>query len=360
MLGSRPVKGFSVLQQLLITLKSKAMKKHRIFIGVDISKSKLDVCVFNAQTHAILIQVTIENTNRSIRQLYKQLKRELKLETTEWMFCMEHTGIYSMPLCYFLSEQKLDYALISGLQIHRSLGLKRGKSDKADAADIARYACTHEVEIKLYQLPEKNLIKLKLLLAHRERLLKAKNLFLKPTEEEEFIGKEISREVMKESKQLMRVLDKQIAEVNAQMMELIAADEQLKKTYDLVSSVPGVGPQITCYLLIYTRCFTTFDNARQLACYAGVAPFEYSSGSSIRGRTKVSHFANKKLKALLNMGALTAKKVDKELGLYYERKTKEGKNGMLVMNAIRNKLIARVFATVKRGTPYVALMQFAA
>src|SRR5687767_12845592 len=109
------------------------MKKHRVFIGVDVSKNKLDVCVFDSDKHIILTQLTVENTNEAIKQLYKQLKKELKLETTEWMFCMEHTGIYSMPFCYFLSGQGLDYALISGLQIHRSLGLKRGKSDKADA-----------------------------------------------------------------------------------------------------------------------------------------------------------------------------------------------------------------------------------
>lgn len=336
------------------------MEKHQIFIGIDVSKNKLDVCVFSSENQTVLPHLVVENTSKGITQLYKRLKKELKADATAWMFCMEHTGVYTMPLCYFLSEHRLDYALVAGLQIHHSLGLKRGKSDKADATDIARYACTHEAEIKLYQLPEKKLIKLKLLLAHRERLLKAKMLFMASEEEQEFMGKEVSREVIRDGNSLIRVLDRKIEKVNAQMMELIAADEQLKNVYQLASSVPGVGPQITCYLLVYTRCFTAFDNARQLACYAGVAPFEYSSGSSIRGRTKVSHLANKKLKALLNMGALTAKKVDKEMGLYYQRKVDEGKNKMLVMNAIRNKLIGRVFATVKRGTPFVPLMQFVA
>ena len=195
---------------------------------------------------------------------------------------------------------------------------------------------------------------------HRERLLKAKKLFVDVEEVNEFMDKSLSKEVVKESRSMLKQFDKKIASVNKQIQELIESDEQLKSTYQLVCSVPGVGPQITCYLLIYTRCFTSFDNARQLACFAGIAPFEYSSGSSIRGKTKVSHFANKKLKALLNMGALNAKRTDKEIGLYYQRKVAEGKNGMLVMNAIRNKLIARIFATVKRGTPYVPQMQFAA
>jgi transposase len=360
MLGSRPVKGFSVLQQLLFTVKNKSMKKHSVFIGVDVSKSKFDVCVLDSESHRVLLQAAYENTKKGIGQMHKQLLKEMKTEQSTWLFCMEHTGVYTMPLCCFLSDQKLDYALVSGLEIHRSLGLKRGKSDTADAKDIARYACLHEAEIKLYELPEKVLFQLRQLLTHRERLLKAKKIFAAAEEANGFMNKLLCKEVIKESRLMVKQFDKKIEAVNQQIQTLIDSDEQLKSTYQLVSSVPGVGAQITCYLLIHTRCFTSFDNARQLACFAGIAPFEYSSGSSIRGKTKVSHLANKKLKSLLSMGALNAKRTDRELALYYQRKVAEGKNGMLVMNAIRNKLIARIFATVKRGTPYVPLMQFAA
>lgn len=329
-------------------------------MGIDVSKRKFDVCILESETHRVLLQATYENTKKGIVQMQKQLLKETKTPPATWLFCMEHTGVYTMPLCCYLSEQKLDYALVSGLEIHRSLGLKRGKSDKADAKDIARYACLHESEMKLHQLPEKVLLKLRLLLSHRERLLQAKKLFTSVEEANEFIDKSVCNEVVKESRLLVKQLDKKIEAANKQIQELIGSDEKVKNAYQLVCSVPGIGPQITCYLLIYTRCFTSFDNARQLACFAGIAPFEYSSGSSIRGKTKVSHFANKKLKALLNMGALNAKRTDPEISLYYERKVAEGKNGMLVMNAIRNKLIGRIFATVKRGTPFVPLMKFAA
>jgi len=335
------------------------MKKHQVFIGIDVSKSKFDVCVLESINYSTIFQETYPNDRKGIQQMHRHLLKQVKVDVSAWLFCLEHTGIYTMPLSCFLSEQKLDYSLLSGLQIHRSLGLKRGKSDKADAHDIARYACLHEPEIELYELPEKILLKLRLLLTHRERLLRARKMFADAEEVKEFMDKSLSPEVFRESNSLVRQFDKKIKQANEQIQQLIESDEKLKTAYQLTTSVPGIGPQISCYLLIYTRCFTSFDNARQLACFAGVAPFEYSSGSSIRGKTKVSHLANKKLKTLLNMGALTAKKIDPELGLYYQRKTAEGKNGMLVMNAIRNKLIARIFATVKRGTPYVPLMQFA-
>lgn len=98
----------------------------------------------------------------------------------------------------------------------------------------------------------------------------------------------------------------------------------------------------------------------QFACYSGVAPFEYQSGTSIRGRTKVSNFAQKKLKSLLNLGALSAKRHDVELKNYFERKVAEGKNKMLVVNAIRCKILARAFAVINRGTPFVNTQKFAA
>jgi transposase len=134
----------------------------------------------------------------------------------------------------------------------------------------------------------------------------------------------------------------------------------MKQCFDLLCTIPGIGRQIAAQLLVITHCFTSFENSRKLACYAGIAPFEYSSGSSIRGRTKVNHLANKYLKSLLNLAALNAVRWDKELQLYYERKKGEGKNSMVVLNAVRNKVLARAFAVVRRGTPYAPLARFAA
>ncbi|MEZ5037261.1 MAG: IS110 family transposase [Chitinophagales bacterium] len=93
------------------------------------------------------------------------------------------------------------------------------------------------------------------------------------------------------------------------------------------------------------------SNPRSLACHCGVAPFERSSGL-FKGKARVSHMANKRLKTALHMAALSAMKLDKELKQFYERKVAEGKSKMSVINAIRNKLIHRIFAVIKRATPY--------
>jgi len=144
------------------------------------------------------------------------------------------------------------------------------------------------------------------------------------------------------------------------ILEEDTEDQQLKNDYTLIQSIPGIGKQTALYLLIVTKGFTAFNNARQLACYAGVAPFPYQSGTSIKGRNKVSHLADKKLKSLLNMCALNAKRWDFEIEKYYNYKVAQGKNKMLVLNNVRNKLLTRVFAVTNRQQPYVNTKKFAA
>jgi len=336
------------------------MKKYKIFIGIDVSKSTLDVFILDGESTSVVYHQVFENNLKWIRQIIRFVKQHTKAVSTEWLFCLEHTGVYAMPLCCFLSEQGMNYALIAGMQIRKSIGIKRGKSDKADCKDIARYAYMHQQEIQCYQLPEKQLLKLKLLLSYRERLMKCRKMIETSKESELFLDKDLMGGIAKDSRSLVKTLQRKIKQVDNQIQELMKTDETLHRTYQLATSIPGVGMQIACHMIVCTRCFRSFDNARQLACYAGVAPFEYSSGTSIHGRNKVNHLANKKLKTLLNMGALTAIKLDRELSLYYKRKVNEGKNPMLVLNAVRNKLAARIFATVKRGTPYVPMMNYAA
>ncbi len=150
----------------------------------------------------------------------------------------------------------------------------------------------------------------------------------------------------------VNAIDSDFERLEKQIKQIIDQDEDLKRLYALITSVVGVGFVTAINLIIYTNEFKLFSSVRKLACYCGVAPFEHRSGKSVKGRTRVSHFANKKLKTNLHMGALSSVKLDGELRKYYERKVAEGKNKMSVLNAIRNKLLARVFAVVKRGIPY--------
>lgn len=331
------------------------MKTYKLIVGIDVSKNKLDVCMIAEDSSKK--QFTIENNPKGYRQMEKEMKAFAK---EECLFCMEHTGVYAMPFCYWLEQNKMNYCLVPALEIKRSMGIKRGKSDTADAFAIAKFALRRQSELNCFRLPEKDLQQLKVLTSQRGKLVRAIKMFMQTDEMEEFLPKAVIKQTLASNEKTIHHLQKQKKEIEKCINTIIENNSLFKRTVELAKSVPGVGDQTAITLMVATQCFTTFTDWRKMACHAGIAPFQYTSGSSIHGKTKVNPMANKKIKSLLNLAALSAKKYDDELRLYYERKTAEGKNGMLVMNAIRCKVLSRIYATVKRGTPYVPLAKFAA
>lgn len=137
------------------------------------------------------------------------------------------------------------------------------------------------------------------------------------------------------------------------MEDVIRNTEVLARQMDLLTSVDGVGKVVAMNMIITTEAFTRFDDPRKFCCHAGVAPFAYTSGSSLHSKNAVSHRANKAMKRLLHLAAIAvAHRTGGELKAYYERKVAEGKNKMMVINALRAKIIARMFAVIKRNEYY--------
>lgn len=335
------------------------MKKYSFYVGIDVSKLKLDVSLVTGQDGEFVTHFTVHNTTKGIQHLFTRLQKQ-HVESSSLLISFEDTGVYSLPLSCYLSEQAQDYWMIPAIEIKRSKGLTRGKSDKADSKDIAFYALSHQHKLKLSSIPAKDLLRLKLLQTEREKVMKAIRLVSSTQEGKGYFPKDVMSAVTKINSSTIKQLEKVVAKLDKEMISLVKSNELLQKQFELITSIPGVGPQTAYYVITTTKSFSTFDNARQLSCYAGVAPFEYSSGTSIKGRTKVSHLADKKLKSLLNLCALNAKKHDKQLAQYYEKKVAEGKSKMLVLNNIRAKLLTRIFAVINRGSPYVNTFQFAA
>ena len=151
----------------------------------------------------------------------------------------------------------------------------------------------------------------------------------------------------------LAAIDKDLKNIETKIIDIINEDDNLKLLFKLITSVVGIGFVTAINLIVHTNGFTMLKDTRKLACYCGVAPFEYSSGSSIRGRTKVHYMANKKLKCNLHMASLTAVKLDADLKAYYERKIGEGKSKLSVLNAVKNKLLARIIAVVNKQELYV-------
>ena len=335
------------------------MKNYLYYVGIDVSKQKLDVTFLDASSKKHPQHFVVSNNIKGLQEITSRISK-LKISLKQALISFEDTGVYSLPLCCYLSEQQMDYWMIPAIEIKRSKGLVRGKTDKSDSKDIAFYSQTHIHKLKLGNIPDKSLMELRLLFTEREKVIKAIRLFGSTQEAIGYLPKDVLKETLKINASTVKKMKRTLLHIESRMIAIINANQQLKQQSELIQSIPEIGVQTAIYLILATKAFQSFENWRQLACYAGVAPFEYSSGSSIRGRTKVSSYADKKLKSLLNMCAMNAKKCDSELKHYYQRKLKEGKSKMLVLNNVRCKLLGRVFAVINRGSAYVNTQKFVA
>ena len=327
------------------------MKKQKFshFIGIDIAKLSFDVAVLSssAKTDSYIF----DNSKKGIKAFLRLLKNH-KIELSDCLICMEHTGIYGKLIITSLVEKQANICVEMSLKIMRSLGLQRGKNDKIDAIRIARYAAKNYTELELYQPVPEILDQIKTLITIRERLVKSKADLMKYPKELEHFAPELGKLAKKNIKKSVKTFLDEIKRIEEEIRKLILSDDRLHKTVDLASSVTGIGTFTALYLTIYTNFFTRYSNPKQLACYCGVVPFEHSSGTSIHKRARVHHMANKLLKKQLHLCALAALTHDPELKAYYNRKVEDGKSKMLVINNIRNKLIHRVCAVIKRQQPY--------
>ena len=320
-------------------------------LGIDVSKESIDACLIR-QLDGQLFERKFHNNVSGFRHLKawcKQMQCECDQQT---LCCMEHTGLYTRLLVHYLLSRSVAVWLESSLQIKRSQGLIRGKSDKIDAQRIARYARMHQSNAQIMEVSALTLEKLKDLQANRRRLMKALQTIRTSAEELKQFDEPNAKLIDKVNREAIRGLEKSLDKVDEQILSFISEDESLKQKYDLMLSVKGVGKVLAALLLVYTHGFNRLADGRKIACYSGVAPFVYESGTSIKGKTGVSKFANGELKRVLHMAAISSVQHNSELHQYYKRKVEEGKNKMSVINAVRNKLLHRIVAVVKRGTPY--------
>ena len=173
------------------------------------------------------------------------------------------------------------------------------------------------------------------------------------------IGHEELPELFASYDAIIIALKSEIKKIEAAIKHIINNNPDIKTSFKLVTSLKGVSLIVGTYMIVYTCNFTKFANWRKFACYCGIAPFSNQSGISVKGPAQVSPIANKQLKRLLHLAAVSAASHDPELREYYIRRQSEGKSKMSTLNIIRNKVVARAFAIVKRGTPYVNIRQYA-
>lgn len=316
-------------------------------VGADLSKKTIDVLV-----HQLKAFLKVDNNISGFKELVNWFHQH-GIHLSEVMIVMEHTGLYSYQLEQFLHQKGIAFTKVSALAIKRSLGLVRGKSDKMDARRIARYAFEKQDCLSADQPVSKPLQTLQRLHSTRERLVKTRASYVTAVQEEqEAYGLKQTDLVIAAQRKVIKTLDEQIQKLEEEIQAIVQTDKDLNKNYDLLQSIKGVGPVVALCTIIKTGNFTRFTNPRKFACFCGTAPFEHTSGSSIRGKTKISSLRDKKMKTLLDLAAKSAIQHDKEIHEYYIKRIEAGKSKTSTRNVVRNKIIYRMFAVIKRQTPY--------
>jgi transposase len=326
---------------------------YSFILGIDISKLTLDAVLMTDGNKETATHTKLNNDYQDIATFFKSLSKVPNFSLEKCLICIEATGVYMYPLLTFAAQHDARVWMESGTQIKKSMGIQRGKNDKVDAQRIAIYATKNQEDSRLWKPTNPTITEIKNLTALRDRLIKSQKQLSVPVEEFRQVGDTKTAKLLSKSmKATMEALEKDIHAIDKQIKELLDQDSDLKSLFKLITSVVGIGKQTAIAFLVYTDGFTLFDDARKLACYAGVAPFEYSSGTSVRGKTRVSKMANMNLKALLHMASISAIQHDFQLKAYYEKKVAEGKKKMSVLNAVKAKLIHRVMSVVQRKEKY--------
>lgn len=267
------------------------------------------------------------NDKSGFKDLFSWFKKN-KVRSCEIAICMEHTGVYTYEL-------------------HHSFGLICGKNDKVDAWRIAHYCWLHRDELHYSRLADSVMLKLKELLAERKRYVNQLSQIKAFRKDREGHLKE---SISERSSRMQEYLKQVIDEIEKEMLELIKTDESLFKNYQLITGIKGIAFVNAMSAIIQTENFTSFETARQYAGYLGIALFTFTYGTGVKRRTRTVPIGAKSLKANLTQAAITAITYDKELNSYFERKRKKGKAYGVVLNAVKFKLVQRIFAVVKTGT----------
>jgi transposase len=338
-------------------MNNKIMKKEvKFYLGMDVSKLWVDItlmCVVNHHKQATIAE-RFDNDAAGLKALHKWLKKHKVSFDENSLLVIENTGVYHRLIWEYCSANGLPLYIGNATHIKYSFGLARGKNDKIDSARLCTYAFKNADELKATPVLNPVFLKLKDMMTARSRLLSQKNSIKVYLGEMKLSNSKETQSIIEQAhKGALEGISASLKYVEKQIKQMIEQDAAIKKNYELLLSVPGIGHLTAVYIICCTNNFICKITGKQLASYAGVAPFGNTSGTSIKGKDKVHKMANKDLKKLLHMGAISAITHYPEFRAYYERKVKEGKHEQSAINAVRSKIALRAVAVINKQEPYV-------
>lgn len=333
------------------------MKKEvKFYLGMDVSKLWVDITLMCVADHKKqpAIAERFDNDAAGMKALHKWLKKHQVSFNENSLLVIENTGVYHRLVWEYCSTHGLPLYIGNATHIKYSFGITRGKNDKIDSERLCSYAFKNADELKATPVLNPVFLRLKDMMTARSRLLSQKNSINVYLGEMKLSNSKETQVLIEQAhKAALEGITASLKNVEQQIKQMIEQDAAIKNNYDLLLSVPGIGHLTAVYIICCTNNFICKITGKQLASYAGVAPFSNTSGTSIKGREKVHKMANKDLKKLLHMGAISAITHYPEFKQYYERKVKEGKHEQSVINAVRSKIALRAVAVINNQEKYV-------
>ena len=324
------------------------MQRKDFFVGIDVSKETLDIAIRGTLHH-----VRIANNSEGFKQMQSWFKA-LGIDLSSCWFVLEYTGGYEYRIVQFCVSKDITFTRLPGLEIKKSMGMQRGKSDKIDSKRIADYGYEKRERLRPDTPASPSILRLKQLLTQRDAFINDKKA------NEHRVKELLAMMDFEENDPLINnyitavnFAKEMIEKTERQINELIEKEDSLTITFRLLISIPGIGPVNAWTTIAYTENFRRFSNARKYGAYCGVVPFDHSSGKSIKKKSRVNHMANKDAKTKLDMAARSATMYDKEMKAYYERRISIGKHHRSVINEVKFKLVLRMFAVVNNQKNYV-------
>ena len=328
----------------------------KFYLGIDVSKPWFDVTLLTVKDRQKEPMITerFDNSIEGIKGFKKWLKDQGVTDYENALLVIENTGVYHRLIWHFCTKHNLPLHIGNAARIKWSLGITRGKNDVIDSKRLCNYCFKQADELKATPPLNPVFMQLKDLMTARSRLVAQLHSTKNYIKEIQCTNDKLLLSTLEKAhKAAIEGIKKSIEQIEAAITKIISEDKDILRNYELMKTVPGIGHLTAIYIICCTNNFADKVTGKQLACYAGVVPFDHSSGISIKGKNRVHKMANKDLKKMLHLCALTAIKYYPEFKQYFDRKKAEGKNGMLVLNAIRNKLVLRVVSVVNKQEPYV-------
>ncbi len=330
-----------------------------LYIGVDVSKKTLDLAYYDGETIDWKnAHIKVSNDEVGFKQIGSWVAKVGK-DFDTLLFCMEYTGLYNQNFRLWLESKEYIYGMVEPRKMHRfepdlddnQRSLDRVKTDELDSFRIAIYCEQNHRKIlrNPSKLPSPVYFKLKRLLAERKQNTKQSVLYKQQLHDICAYDTDLS---VKRKRMLLQSLKNAQKATDCEIDSCMGEDASIGKNFELLTSIPGIGRLIALETIVLTENFTAISNPRKYACYIGIAPFKKESGTSVRKGASVSKKGFSAAKADLSIAALAAIRYNPAIRDYWQRKRKE-KCGGVVLNAIKFKLVLRMFAVVKRGTPYV-------